>query len=179
MTIHIFKTARRVCSHARQMGMATLMVYLDLSQPASPLACFPPFRRPIDVPRRTSRKPAGRPIVDSVRWWRWLRPRKCRSPTSAGALASVSIDRADDYCLPPVSLSIRSSWRPGSGRATARNWGDYASAFLSWCCRASAMAIETCVCRLGFLACRFHDVVEQLRDFRRAQHGTPHRLGMT
>ena len=34
--------------------------------------------------------------------------------------------------------------------------------------------------RLGFLARRFRDVVEQLRDFSNAQHGLPHNpLGMT
>jgi hypothetical protein len=30
--------------------------------------------------------------------------------------------------------------------------------------------------RLGFLARRFRDVVEQLRDFSNAQHGSPHSL---
>jgi hypothetical protein len=49
----------------------------------------------------------------------------------------------------------------------------------NFCLSASVHKNDIAYNRLRFLACRFHDVIEQLRDFRHAQHGIPHRLEMT
>ena len=43
-----------------------------------------------------------------------------------------------------------------------------------FCLSASIHENDIAYNRLGFLARRFRDVVEQLRDFSNAQHGLPH-----
>ena len=114
----------------------------------------------------------SRPYAHRVDW-REVIETKDRRPSPQSTLTTIA------STFPPPFISTGTASRLLRQRVLELVLQCKCNGHRNFCLSASVHKNDIAYNRLGFLACRFHDVVEQLRHFRHAQHGTPHRPGMT